>query len=165
MPQGTPLEPEIRKLIREESDPELTAQEVRLLLEERLGLPRDGLLQRKQEIMEVVQRVEAPIERLSAGEKRAHVVGMAVAGAAITWLLGSPETTFDYVKLAVLAYMGSSVLQSTFGIMAGWYLTNIKGVSAQGAAATRSDELNAWLFPDSTEGRRVKRRRRIGMQA
>ena len=164
---------DIRAIVQEEADGELTAKEIRLLLEERLGLPRDALLHRKHEITEVVKRTQFVItERLSWKENLATVIGFAVGAGLATWLIGAPEATLDYqplqfntqnVKLVVIALGGvvggglSIFLQSTFGFFAAWFLSRVKGVPVNSA------EMNAYLFPHSTEGRRKQRRLRLGI--
>ena len=156
------LEALIFEVIEEERDPELTAKDIRHIAEQKLGLPRDALFPRNQEICRVVMKAESPVERLSPGETAAGRLALAIVAAALIAFSGLPTSLWSWAGLALQTYLGSYVAQAAFGFGYRWFVVNIRHLPLTPGDAGH-DECNALLFPLSTEGRRVARRRCCGV--
>lgn len=156
------LEALIFEVIEEERDPELTAKDIRHIAEQKLGLPRDALFPRNQEICRVVMKAESPVERLSPGETAAGRLALAIVAAALIAFSGLPTSLWSWAGLALQTYLGSYVAQAAFGLGYRWFVVNIRHLPLTPGDAGH-DECNALLFPLSTEGRRVARRRCCGV--
>jgi hypothetical protein len=100
------LEEEIRAIVAESSDPELTALECRHLLEERRGLRRGGLENRIREIMSAFKKMEPPVEVLSLPEKIAHAVALCLSGYILVSRRGIPQSLLLPLSSSWVGFVG-----------------------------------------------------------
>lgn len=155
------LQSAVQQVIDEELDPDISCLDARRLLEQKWGLPRDGLLPRKAEFVAAFQQCEPPPLTLSPGERAASWIAYCGCGALLLQFLGAPSFSawglISGVGSLAAAAVASNLAQQVFGFLVGAYLKRIKRLPLD--PSTFDDEANAWLFPASDEAKRVRRRR------
>lgn len=159
---------EIRRLVREifaeERDRDTSALDVRNLLEERLGLPRDGLLHRKKDVIDAFQVIDASEFDFGDGRSRAEwvcsFVACTVCSGAIHRWYWQPSTITGWLGFSLLSLIAGHTAEIIFGsTLLPLWITRVACMPVSTDPDLRSDEMYAWMFPQSSEARLVAERR------
>ena len=152
----------IQAIANENCDEELKASDYRHLLEEQMGLPHDGLVQRKDDIMKIIKfGVVVPAGR-SKREWIAILCAVCIMMVAIALVEGSPlgfihEPKEVGVYLLKACVSGQALLKLS-ELTHGFYMKRIQKVPLSSRHDWHSDELYALLYPSSCEAHRVRGR-------
>jgi hypothetical protein len=102
-----------QQVIDEELDPDISCLDVRHLVEQKWGLPRDGLRPRQAEFAAAFQRCEPPPCTLSPGERAASFIATSCCGALILQHWGTPSIGLwglvSGIGMLIAAFVGGNM--------------------------------------------------------
>lgn len=159
------LQEEVDAIVYEEDDAEISALDVRRLLERRMGLPMDALLPHKVQIIKAFQKATPRPNPNSWAENVVHVAAAVACSALLRHWYHEPATAWGWCSHALAAWVCSQLVQLAFGaiVLPLWFLGSGLPVSPADRKGYAGEEMHGWLFPHSGEARRVANRRSCGV--
>lgn len=153
-----------REIYAAERDRDLSALDVRHLLEERLGLPFDGLLHRNAETTAAFKSLDAGKFDFNSGRSRGEWVLSTMATSTCSVLIHQvcwqPATLVGWLGFAITSLAAGYIAELIFRSTAlPLWVKHIARWPLSREPALQRDEIYAWLFPNSAQARAVRERR------
>ena len=155
---------DVYAIVAAERDPDISAMDVRHLLEDNYGVPRDSLLPHKEEIMTAFQALDRSELNLTDPLTSREWLVKAVITGACSYLLHSewwqPSTLFGWLGFCVISwaagYLGEFVVGRT---VIPFWVQGVLRLPTSPDPELAADEMHGIAFPGSDEARRTAERR------